>query len=124
VEESFGVGGGMQVIAQDADPAGIADLFDLFADALALMPGIFEKVVDFVLEGVELGAPRAVASGEGIFFEGPADGLDVQTSFRAMSFLGSFFGEEEVVNIGPGFRVHKAPGFCGWPAGRLTAAGP
>ena len=80
MEKGFG-GGALcsQVVAQDADPSGIADLLDIFPDAFAADAGVvFEEVVDFVLEGVELGMPGGrIALGEGIFFEGPADGFDV-----------------------------------------------
>ena len=80
MEESFG-GGALrsQVVAQNTDAPRIADLLDLFVDAFAADAGVFfEEVVDFVLEGVELGVPGGrIALGEGIFFEGPADGFDV-----------------------------------------------
>jgi hypothetical protein len=60
--------------------------------------------VDFVLEGVELGVPGGrIFPGEGIFFEGPADGFDVEPELSGDEFLGEFIGEEEVMDIGPGF---------------------
>ena len=87
-------------------PPAIADLLDLFVDAHAAHAGIgFEEVLDFVLEGIELGGPWArMLLGEGIFFQGPADGLGIEAQLSGDELSWGVFRRRRDGGCRPRFR--------------------